>query len=386
MSFALGHTLHLATTHTSFDPRIVQKEARTLAAAGARVGVVVPADRDETGGAVAVHAVPRPRSGKERMTTTTAAVVRRAQAEARPDTIFHLHDADLLLPGLRLAWQGRTVIYDAHEDVPRQILHQPWLPRWLRHPVSMGYAALEAAAGRLLAGIVAAEPGIYARYPKAKTVLVRNFPILDELVAPGAPPYADREPIVAYVGGLTRPRGVFEMRDAVGALGDLRAELHLAGPFQPSSLQPEVLSGAPRVIAHGTLDRPAVARLLGRARVGLVVLQPTPKYLEAYPTKLFEYMSAGLPVVASDFDVIRPFVEGAQCGLLVDPSDPIAIEEAVRWVLEHPSEAEAMGKRGRAAVRDHYRWGPEGARLIRFYRELRASHPAPGRAASEPEL
>ena len=377
----MGHVLHLATTHAATDPRIVRKEATALAAAGHRVGVVLPAEADGHVGDVAVHAVPRPASGRERVTRTARQVVRRALAEAGPETVFQLHDADLLPHGIGLALRGRRVVYDAHEDTPRQTLHQPWLPGPLRRPLAAAYAGLEALAGRLFDGVIAAEPAIAARYPEAKTVLVHNYPLEGELAPPAAAPFAEREVAAAYVGSITRPRGVEEMVAAVEGLDGLGARLHLAGGFHPAELRAEV-EGRPSVEVHGYLDRPAVAALLGRVRAGLVVLHPTPKYLEAYPTKLFEYMAAGLPFVASDFPALRPFVAPHDCGLLVDPLDVRAVRDALRRLLAHPAEAEAMGRRGREAVLAHYTWAPEGRRLLAFYEALFAGDPAPGRYAS----
>ncbi|MDT7856228.1 glycosyltransferase [Rubrivirga sp. S365] len=368
--------LHLATTHTAGDPRVAQKEAGTLAEAGLRVGLVLPHDGDGVGpGGVAVYGVERPATGRDRVLRTTPAVVRRALAEAGPRTVFHLHDADLLAHGLALALRGRRVVYDAHEDTPRQALHQPWIPARLRRPAGWAYGAAEALGGRLFAGVVAAEPAIARRYPAAKTALVRNFPLLGELAAPGAAPYAERPAAVAYVGSITRARGAEEMARAVAGRG---ATLHLAGPFHPPALA-DAFRGRGGVVVHGVLDRPAVAALLGGVRAGLSVLHPTPKYLEAYPTKLFEYMAAGLPLVASDFPVIRQFVEPAQCGILVDPLDVDAIGRAVGWILDHPAQAEAMGARGRAAVESSYTWAPEGRRLVAFYDALQA-----GRAPGQP--
>ena len=74
--------------------------------------------------------------------------------------------------------------------------------------------------------------------------------------------------------------------------------------------------------------------------------------------------------MASDFPVWRRVVEGAGCGLLVDPMDPAAIAKAIEWVFAHPDEAEAMGRRGKEAVLADYNWEAEGRTLVALYHRL----------------
>ena len=87
----------------------------------------------------------------------------------------------------------------------------------------------------------------------------------------------------------------------------------------------------------GRLDRTEVVALLHDSRVGMVLFQPVANYVEAYPTKLFEYMASELPVVASDFPVWRQIVAGVDCGLLARPTDPIAVADAMRKSSPTPS-------------------------------------------------
>ena len=81
-------------------------------------------------------------------------------------------------------------------------------------------------------------------------------------------------------------------------------------------------------------------------------------------------MAAGVPVVASDFPLWRRIVGEAGCGLLVDPLDPAAIAGAIRRLLSDPAEAEAMGRRGRAAILDRFAWHTEEAKLLALYSHL----------------
>jgi glycosyltransferase involved in cell wall biosynthesis len=121
----------------------------------------------------------------------------------------------------------------------------------------------------------------------------------------------------------------------------------------------------------GFQDRSGVARVLQTSRAGLVILHPVQNYVDSLPVKLFEYMSAGLPVIASDFPLWREIVEGSGAGLLIDPLDPSAIAGAMQWILENPGEAEAMGQRGRQAVIERYNWAQEAQKLLAAYATFR---------------
>jgi len=296
----------------------------------------------------------------------------RALRAARP-RVAHFHDPELIPVGLALKVTGVRMIYDVHEDVPRHILSKHWMAGWLRRPVAAAVAAAEWVASLSFDNIVAATPTIAARFPIAKTVLVQNFPLLNELWTAEAVPYGERPARVIYVGGITRVRGAREMVAAVGLVpADHGLRLILGGDCSPATLRGELetLPGWSRTDATGFLQRPAFGKLLGEARMGLVLFHPAPNHTNAQPNKLFEYMSACLPVIASDFPLWRQIVDGAGCGLLVDPLDPTAIAHAMVWMLDHPEEAEAMGRRGRDAVETRFNWHPEAKKLIALYQGL----------------
>ena len=82
---------------------------------------------------------------------------------------------------------------------------------------------------------------------------------------------------------------------------------------------------------------------------------------------MFEYMAAGIPVLASDFPLWRCIVEEANCGMLVDPLDPEAIAKGMQWFIEHPDEALEMGQSGRRAVEERYNWEKEFPKLQALY-------------------
>ena len=368
----------LTSVHPRGDTRIRIRETGALATSlGRTVSLFVQdgkGDSVEAGGMIRIIDTGQAPPGRPARMILGIRRMWRAVRTARP-RVVHFHDPELIPLGVILKCCGYRVVYDVHEDLPRQVLTKYWLPAIARWPVSWATSACEGLAARVFDAIVPAEPKIAGRFPPHKTTLVQNFPILDELVTTESIPYQERPPHFAYIGGITRIRGINEMITATSCTKGREGQdtqLRLAGAFQPAGLQEQVQTspGWRQVDFSGWADRKQVAGILGSVRAGLVVLHPTLKYLDAWPTKMFEYMSVGLPVIVSDFALWRGIVEDAGCGLLVDPLDPQAIADAMQWILDHPVEAEAMGHRGRAAVEKHYNWETEAEKLVALYKKL----------------
>jgi glycosyltransferase involved in cell wall biosynthesis len=173
---------------------------------------------------------------------------------------------------------------------------------------------------------------------------------------------------VCYVGGIAEIRGVKELVRAMEIVAS-NTRLNLVGEFSEFSSRDEVCtySGWSKVNATGLLERQEVRNILARSVAGLVTLHPVPNYLDSLPIKMFEYMSAGLPVIASNFDLWRDIVEKNDCGLCVDPMNPKAIASAIDFLVSNPIEAERMGAKGRQAVFSSYNWAIEEKKLFDFY-------------------
>jgi glycosyltransferase involved in cell wall biosynthesis len=111
-------------------------------------------------------------------------------------------------------------------------------------------------------------------------------------------------------------------------------------------------------------------RMTARCHVGLAVLRGIPNNYAIEPTKLFEYMGLGMPLIASNYPTYRAVVEGTSCGLCVDPDAPAEIADAIEWIMDHPTQAAEMGRRGREAVIREFNWERESRKLLRLYEQL----------------
>jgi glycosyltransferase involved in cell wall biosynthesis len=369
-----AHTItHLTTVHPPFDVRIFHKECKSIARAGYDVTLIACHDRDETVDGVRLKGIPK-RSGRlSRITRGVWTVFREAR---RTDSeLYHFHDPELIPVGLLMRLKGKKVVYDVHEDVRADMAAKYYIPQPLRRLLTWLVSVIEAGAVRHFSAVVPATIPIGHHFESRTyhTVVVSNYPLVDELHPVIRTPWAQRSPSIAYIGILAKDRCASEMVQAMGFLPEsLKATLKLAGIFSPQDLRDELAenNGWDRTQFLGILGRVQVRELLAEVRAGLTILKPTPGFLESAPIKLFEYMSAGIPVIASNFPGFRKIVEEAGCGIVVDPLDPRSIARAIEYIFHHPEEAEQMGLRGREAVKNFYNWPSEERKLLNLYRKL----------------
>jgi len=374
----------LSTVHPAIDGRIFHKQAKTLVQEGYDVTLIAQHDKDEIVDGVKIVALPKPRNRFTRIFGLTWRAGRLAWKQYAD--VYHFHDPELLLVGVPLKIFTRAkVIYDVHENVPKQILNKAWLPPWSRKFLALAYALGEGACLPFIDRIVIAEDSYIKNFRGRKNIVViRNYPLLSYFrIRRETKNGTIRQPEDAfemiYVGGVTRLRGAVELIKALRIINFdhyKKVKLHLVGPLMPTSLKTELsalvqeygLQGDVSIL--GPVSHEEVAESLAKAHVGVAILHPDPNYVESLPTKLFEYMAAGLPVIASNFPLWKEIVEGNECGLCVNPLNPKELAEAIEYLITHPEEARRMGENGRRAVEEKYNWEREAEKLLAVYKGL----------------
>jgi len=380
---ARHHIAMLVRNAYTHDTR-VEKEARTLVAAGHRVTIVadaapgLPAREMREGSEVIRVARRGPRVPGLRFVLHELRLARRLRA-LRP-TVLHAHDSNALVPVALAARRLRVpFVYDAHDL---------WLGRPRRERSRFYFALNQLYYGlveRLLvpraAATITVSPPIVEhlrdRYRLRDVALVPNYPELAgdlerrELRAlPGGEAIDPDAPVVLYLGGLMAGRGLEQLVDAMGRLSSVQL-VFLGSGVLAEPMRDRAKHNGARLHVLAPVAPGEVEAYTASADVGVSpIVDSCLNYRYSLPNKLFQYMAAGIPVVASDFPQVREIVEVARCGLVADTTRPEAIAEAIGGILADREEAAAMGARGRAAVRDRYGWSRAAEVLEALYARL----------------
>ncbi len=189
---------------------------------------------------------------------------------------------------------------------------------------------------------------------------------------------------VGFLGTLKPWHGTEYLLRAVAsspALAGIRVEILGDGP-QRAEL--EGLAGrlgiAEQVVFHGAVAPEQVPAHLSRWDAGVAPYPAGEQQSENYfsPLKIYEYLAAGLPVVASATGEIPEVIEHGVTGLLVPGSDPAALAEALGRLVTDRQLSRRMGAAARAEAQRHHSWGARAAAVLKA---VGAGLPAPVPAA-----
>jgi glycosyltransferase involved in cell wall biosynthesis len=261
---------------------------------------------------------------------------------------------------------GTRVVYDAHELWPDRN-GRPEPRAWL-----LACEWLFVRAAHAVMTTSPAYAAVMERRYGVPAAVVRNLPEAPALN--GGPP--DGPPTAVYVGGVTTSRGLEQALEALPRVPALR--LRIVGAGRPDYVAglaalAERLGVADRVRFEAPVAPAAVPAAAAPAHVGLALIQPDfLSYELTLPNKLFEYLAAGVPVLASDLPAMREVVEAHGAGRVVAPRDVGAIASTLEEMVR--PDVHAALRRAAAAAGRELTWAHERSRLDAVYD--RATSPA----------
>lgn len=358
---------HISTVHARNDVRIFQKELLSLTKAYETFFIVADGEGNSEVNDVKIIDIGLRNSSRIKRATEDSNKALKKALELDCD-IYHLHDPELLKIGLKLKKHKKKVIFDAHEDLPQQILTKEYIPKTLRKLISVYYSYYESYASKKLDAIVSATPTIESKFSAygARAISVCNYPIIKQ----SETNYSESNRLV-YIGGISESRGILNMLDAIE---NSDYKLNLAGKFFNEEIELKAKShpGWNRINWLGFIDSDEVESILSESSIGLVLLHPYRSYKESLPVKMFEYMNAGLPFIASRFPIWEEISNKHNCGICVNPEDSKEINKAIQQLIQNPDLAKRMGLNGKAAIKSEYNWGVEKDKLLELYKSLDA--------------
>lgn len=360
---------HLTIVEQKHLPRI-KKEGKSAYAAGYDVYVVSGGDTFVEFG-IHYYGVPFHYVSRLKMYRYAKEIV--AKGLEIDAEIYQLHDPIFLLFAFSLKKKGKKIIFDSHEFYGLQIKEKQYIPKMFRNSIAWGYMFVEAYICKRIDAVlqVCTVEGInYFSNRCRKFVFISNVPELSVFVPDNNVTFNGRDSII-HVGGLTHNRGITHL---IEALNCLSVKLKLAGNYESESYLCKLmqLEGFKNVEYLGYVPNDKLPDIFKKCFAGVATLLNIGQYsrIDTLPTKCYEYMSMGLPVILSNTPYNVALNEQLGFAVCVDPANPAEIQNAVIFLQKNPILAKQMGERGQSAVRMHFHWGVEEVKLLDLYREL----------------
>lgn len=357
----------LTTVHPPYNTRVFHKEAVSIAKVHDVIEIAPFNEKiDDTVNRVKITTIKKPK--RKVFHPLTIWNIFKKGLDADCDVYHCFEPSSLFVCLLIKAIKKKRVIYDGHEHYPSLIAENSLFPNFIRPMIKYLADGWEKFLVRYADAVITVDKILFEKYQKYnKNVhVLPNYPKLD-LIKPDIDCVEENR--IIYVGGISRDRGLYQILKlaenvnipivCVGAFTDELNKVKFSDFTKKNPVK--------NITFTGRLPYSEAMEAVQCSKVGLSLLQPIPRYQIAVPSKLFEYMGYGKPVVISDFPLVRDIIDDVECGVLVDPTNPDGIIEAIQDLMDHPDKAKQMGKNGQRAVRERFNWGKMEEKLLAIY-------------------
>lgn len=362
---------HLTSVHPRFDIRIYHKMCKSLRKLGNVNLICADGKGDQNLDGINIIDVGKSANRFFRIWFSVNKIYQKANL-INAD-IYHIHDPELIRIGYKLIKKGKKVIFDSHEDVGATILNKPYLNSTLRKLIYISYNIYEKYILKKFSALIAPTPFIKKKLNQINsfTEEICNYPIIDELKTEYQNKEFDKFE-VCFVGEISHQRGVKELIKAL-ELTKNKVYLNLVGDFISGKYEKELRAekGWKYVNYFGYIDdRNKIKEIYHKSIIGIVTLLPNPNDINSLPIKMFEYMGAKLPVIASDFNYFKKIFSKIKCGVNVNPNSPKDIAKAIDDLIDNPIKREGMSNNGYKFIINKFNWSIEEIKLLKLYKDL----------------
>jgi glycosyltransferase involved in cell wall biosynthesis len=269
--------------------------------------------------------------------------------------------AELLPLAFVFRWFGAKVIYEVQENLYKKFPTKTYNRHSLFQQL-FGYFDQKA---RHYFYFVFTEDSYLSEYQNIvkPSAVVHNFAHIQWLSWP-MPVLDIANPAFFYAGVISNERAFDVMLEAVQMLKKdySTIKLHL---FGRSNLLNVGRVQDKSIVFYGYTDQVTAFEKAKNCFAGLALLKPVGDYSESYPSKIFDYMALGLPVITSDFELYKAVVEDNDCGFCQSPYDAAQLAQTMRWFIQNPEKTKQIGENGRNAILEKYSW--EADKLVALY-------------------
>jgi glycosyltransferase involved in cell wall biosynthesis len=363
---------HLSSVHFALDTRIFYRMCQALKAQY-EVTLIGVHPKKETYKGIAI--IPFKRFHNRQLRVLVGWLLMFFKAMKVNARVYHLHDPELIPCGLLLRLFGKQVIWDVHENIAEDIFDKPWIKHQKRAYGIFNF--FEKLACQYFY-IVLAEKSYEKRYMQLtkRCSTVQNFCDID-FFKPYEQAHFQNLKSVFYIGIVLENRGILQIVEALHLL-KLKGEVydfHCVGELYTDlenklKALPYYKEVETQLHFHGRLSLEEGYQYAKHCSMGLCIIWPMKNSIESYPTKLFEYMAIGLPVITSNFPLYRSVIEQNNSGQCIDPFSAIALADAIESMHRDVEKSEQLAQNGKLAVKKYYNWETEKIVLARVYEEL----------------
>lgn len=365
--------------HSWRDPRIFDKECRSLAKENFEVFLITPDGINKKVDGVSVLRLSAFFKIRFfRVSLSSYLIVK--QALALNPQVIQFHDPEIIPFALMFKKRNVKFIYDIHENYVTDIKQKKYVPFFLKNIFAFITRFFERRASKSFTTIIAEK--YYARiFPRAIEVL--NYPILDW--SDNIEIDSDTPSEILYTGNITKDRGALIHGDILKNLD----KLELSGMTMIGRCERKLVKKIRNRIGEDNFERLniiGVDSYVGFDQIieeykkrnwiaGLALFPKTPHFAEKHLTKFFEYMAAGIPIIYSNYEEWENLLKPLHVGFSVDPSDSVAIAAAINKLKSDHELRHKMSKNGKEAVKHLFNWRNEERKLIKLMHSLTRRQP-----------